>query len=161
MLQVDLPPLRVSVASKRGPRPEIPQELTAIRRVQNTKICSMQGHKLNWFIPLEYRSRGFGSQQNSDPKSRNGYGLQALIPKHQRIWWIQEYSQKAELEPCKDSGVFHPRSDLADPQGVRNVRIVIGTGMLITLGLQIAQSRSYLSTLGPKVSIICIFGASG
>ena len=30
-----------------------------------------------------------------------------------------------------------------------------------TLGLQIAQSRSYLCTLGPKVGIICILGALG
>ena len=30
-----------------------------------------------------------------------------------------------------------------------------------TLGLQIAQSRSYLCTLGPKVSIIYILGALG
>ena len=31
----------------------------------------------------------------------------------------------------------------------------------ITLGLQIAQSRSYLYTLRPKVGIICILGALG
>ena len=31
----------------------------------------------------------------------------------------------------------------------------------ITLGIQIAQSRSHLYTLGPKVGIICILGALG
>ena len=32
---------------------------------------------------------------------------------------------------------------------------------LLTLGLQIAQSRPYLYTLGPKVGIIYIHGAPG
>ena len=34
-------------------------------------------------------------------------------------------------------------------------------GLFQTLGLQIAQSRSYLHTLGPKVGIIYIHGALG
>ena len=32
---------------------------------------------------------------------------------------------------------------------------------LITLGLQKAQSRYYLQTLGPQLGIICILGAMG
>ena len=34
-------------------------------------------------------------------------------------------------------------------------------GPKVSLGLQIAQSRPYLYTLGPKVGIICIHGALG
>ena len=34
-------------------------------------------------------------------------------------------------------------------------------GVIISLGLQIAQSREYLHTLGPKVGILYILGALG
>ena len=42
---------------------------------------------------------------------------------------------------------------------IRTIAIII-VG-IITLGLQIAQSRSHLRTLGPKIGIICILGALG
>ena len=37
----------------------------------------------------------------------------------------------------------------------------LGFRVRVTLVLQIAQSRSYLETLGPKVGTICILGALG
>ena len=51
------------------------------------------------------------------------------------------------------------------PEGLKvpkyRIRGVSILGILITLGLQIAQSRPYLHTLGPKVGLIYIDGAPG
>ena len=66
----------------------------------------------------------------------------------------------AGLTPSAVFGV--PRS-FFESRLTRRARVKTpGKGIMsgfYTLRLQIAQSRSYLSTLGPKVGIICIEGA--
>ena len=66
---------------------------------------------------------------------------------------IQTQFRLLHVGPQKTKQVLHPESK-AQEEGMPDI-------IFVALGLQIAQNRSYLCTLGPKVGIIYILGALG
>ena len=74
--------------------------------------------------------------------------------------WVPYYDFRAHVYTIRLHGAFGTVCGqvLWQPQ---NLGPRGGPEEGVTLGLQIAQSRSYLYTLGPKVGIICILGALG
>ena len=86
------------------------------------------------------------------------------------IFWYLDPLEKSNIKPTTDVSpavpILHSSANMRDFAALE-VPLQVSTKRLfepylcLLLGLQIAQGRSYLYTLGPKVGIIYIRGALG
>ena len=81
-----------------------------------------------------------------------GIGAKTGVDGHQSLLW-NSLPLLLRIEPLED--ILFPKV-LSAKKNEYQLKTI-----LLTLGLQIAQSRPYLHTLGPKVGIICLHGALG